>query len=105
MLGVVAVTVPTVGEAVDLLLSRAGGVAKLTTKQIEITADAAQIPVGADGEALTMPTPVTCTASPGALRVWVPRERPGVPAPKPPVNWARLRQLAGGYRGPVEVAR
>jgi len=104
VLGVVAVTVPTVGEAVDLLLSRAGGVAKLTTKQIEITADAAQIPVGADGEALTMPTPVTCTIWPDALRGWVPRDRPGIPAPKPPVNWARLRRLAGGRRLPAEVA-
>jgi hypothetical protein len=42
-----------------------------------------------------MSTPVICTISPGALRVWVPRDRPGVPAPKPPVNWARLRHLAG----------
>jgi len=68
-------------------------------------ADAAEIPVGVDGEAVTMSTPVTCTVSPGALRAWVPRERPGVPAPKPAVNWARLRQLAGGRRGPAEVAR
>src|SRR6516165_2541804 len=97
VLGVVGVTVRTAGQAVDLLRgSRADGVSALTTKKIEITADAAQIPVGVDGEAVTMSTPVTCTVSPGALRVWVPRERPGVPAPKPPVNWARLRQLAGG---------
>jgi len=51
-----------------------------------------------------MSTPVTCTVSPGALRVWVPRDRPGVPAPKPPVNWARLRQLAAGRRPAAEVA-
>jgi diacylglycerol kinase family enzyme len=105
VLGVVAVTVPTVGEAVDLLLSRADRVTELTTKKIEITADAAQIPVGVDGEALTMPTPVTCTIWPGALRVWVPRDRPGIPAPKPPVNWARLRRLAGGRRQPAEITR
>ena len=106
VLGVVGVTVRTAGQAVDLLRgSRAAGVSVLTTKQIEITADAAEIPVGVDGEAVTMSTPVTCTVSPGALRVWVPRERPGVPAPKPAVNWARLRQLAGGRRGPAEVAR
>jgi diacylglycerol kinase family enzyme len=99
VLGVIAVTVPTVGEAVDLLRgSRAGGVIELTTKKIEITADAAQIPVGVDGEAVTMTTPVTCAVWPGALRVWVPRNRPGIPAPKPPVNWARLRRLAGGRR-------
>ena len=62
---------------------------------VEITANAPQIPVGVDGESILMSTPVTCTVSPGALRVWVPRERPAVPAPKPAVDWARLRQLAG----------
>jgi len=67
----------------------------LTTKQVEITADTPQIPVGVDGESVLMSTPVTCAVSPGALRVWVPRDRPGVPAPKPPVNWSRLRHLAG----------
>ena len=106
VLGVVGVTVRTAGQAIDLLRgSRAGQGTDLTTKKIEITADAAQIPVGVDGEALTMPTPVTCTVWPGALRVWVPRDRPGIPAPKPSVNWARLRRLAGGRREPAEVTR
>jgi diacylglycerol kinase family enzyme len=96
VLGVVGVTVSTAGQAAGLLRGRhAAGLSVLTTKQIEITADAAQIPVGVDGEAVTLPTPVLCTISPGALRVRVPRNRPGVPAPKPPVNWARLRHLAG----------
>ena len=40
-------------------------------------------------------TPVICTIFPLALRVWVPRDRPGVPAPKPPKDWATLRHLAG----------
>jgi diacylglycerol kinase family enzyme len=106
VLGVVGVVVRTAGEAVDLLRgSRASGVTELTTKKIEITADAAQIPVGVDGEALTMPVPVICAVWPGALRVWVPRDRPGIPAPKPPMNWARLRRLAGGRREPAEVTR
>ena len=106
VLGVVGVMVRTAGQAVDLLRgSRAVGVRVLTTKEIEITADAAQIPVGVDGEALTMSTPVTCTVWPGALRVWVPRDRPGVPAPTPPVTWARLRRLARGRREPAEGTR
>ena len=105
VLGVVGVTVSNAGQAVDLLRgTRAAGVNLLTTKQIEITADTAQIPVGVDGESILMPALVTCTVSPGALRVWVPRDRPGIPAPKPPVNWARLRRLAGGRREPAEVA-
>ena len=95
VLGVVGVKVHSARQAVGLLRGTRGtGLRTLTTTQIEITADAPQIPVGVDGEAIMMSTPVTCTVSPGALRVWVPRNRPGVPAPKPVVNWARLRHLA-----------
>jgi hypothetical protein len=67
---------------------------KLATTKIEINADAARIPVGIDGEAVSLPTSVLCTIRPGALRVWVPRDRPGVTPPKPPLNWGRLRHLA-----------
>jgi diacylglycerol kinase family enzyme len=96
ILGVVGVTVSSAAQAAGLLRGRhAAGLKVLTTRQIKITADAPQIPVGVDGESIMMSTPVICTISPGALRVWVPRDRPGVPAPKPPVNWTRLRHLAG----------
>jgi diacylglycerol kinase family enzyme len=95
MLGVVGVNVSSARQAISLLRgAHAAGLSVLTTKKIEITADAPRIPVGIDGEAVLMPTPVECTIRPGALRVWVPRNRPGVPAAKPPVNWARLRYLA-----------
>ena len=95
-LGVVGVTVASARQAAGLLRGRhAAGLSVLTTKQIEISADAPQIPVGVDGESVLMSTPVSCTVSPRALRVWVPRDRPGVPAPKPPKDWARLRHLAG----------
>ncbi len=106
VLGVVGVKVRNARQAVDLLRGRkASGLRVLTTSRIEISADAAQIPVGVDGEAVSMPTPVTCTIRPSALRVWVPKDRPGVPAPKPPVNWSRLRQLAGVRRDRAEVAQ
>jgi diacylglycerol kinase family enzyme len=95
-LGVVGVMVGSARQAAGLLRGRhSTGVKMLTTKQVEITADTPQIPVGVDGESVLMSTPVTCAISSGALRVWVPRDRPGVPAPKPPVNWSRLRHLAG----------
>ena len=95
ILGVVSVSVSSAAQAVGLLRgANATGLSVLTTRQIEITADAPQIPVGIDGEAVRLPTPVQCAIRPGALRVWVPRQRPGVPQPKPPMNWARLRQLA-----------
>jgi diacylglycerol kinase family enzyme len=85
VLGVVGVTVANARQAVGLLRGRHGtGLSVLTTKQIEITADAPQIPVGVDGESILMSTPVSCVVSPRALRV-----------PKPPKDWARLRYLAG----------
>ncbi|HTQ93601.1 MAG TPA: diacylglycerol kinase family protein [Streptosporangiaceae bacterium] len=96
ILGVVGVTVSNAAQAAGLVRGRnATGLKVLTTKRIEIAADVPQIPVGVDGESILMSTPVTCTVSPGALRVWVPRDRPGVPAPKPRVDWATLRRLAG----------
>ena len=105
VLGVIGVKVRNVQQAIDLLRGRrAVGVRVLRTKKIEITADAPQIPVGVDGEALSMSTPVVCTISPGVLRVWVPRDRPGVVPPKPPINWARLWHLAGIHRKRAEVA-
>ena len=101
LLGVVSITVSSAAQAVGLLRGRhATGLQVLTAKQIEITADTPEIPVGVDGESIMMSSPVTCTVSPGALRVWVPRDRPGVPKPKPRVDWARLRQLASFPRRP-----
>jgi len=106
VLGVVGVKIRNARQAVDLLRGgKASGLRVLTTAKIEISADAAEIPVGVDGEAVSMTTPVTCTIRPSALRVWVPRDRPGVPAPKAPLNWARLWRLAGVRREPAEVTQ
>ena len=104
ILGVVAVTVSSAAQAIGLLRgSHATGLTVLTAEKIEITADTPQIPVGVDGESVLMSTPVTCTVSPGALRVWVPHDRPGVPAPKARMDWARLRHLAG-FSPPAPIA-
>jgi diacylglycerol kinase family enzyme len=97
ILGVISVSVGSAAQAAGLLRGRhATGVTVLTAKRIEISTDAPQIPVGIDGEAVSLPAPVVCTIHPGALRVWVPRNRPGVPRPRPEMNWARLRRLALG---------
>ena len=104
ILGVVAVTVSSAAQAIGLLRgSHATGLTVLTAEKIEVTADTPQIPVGVDGESILMSTPVTCTVSPGALRVWVPHDRPGVPAPKARMDWARLRHLAG-FSPPAPIA-
>jgi diacylglycerol kinase family enzyme len=95
ILGVVGVHASSARQAVSLLRgTRATGLTVLTAANIVITADAPLIPVGIDGEAVSMSTPVLCSIRPGALRVRVPRDRPGVTPPKPPMNWARLVHLA-----------
>jgi diacylglycerol kinase family enzyme len=100
MLGVVVVTVGSARQAVGLIRGRrTTGLRVLTAHEVTVTADTPQVPVGIDGEAVSLPVPVRCAVRPGALRVWVPRDRPGVPASKPELNWARLRRLAGWGHG------
>ncbi len=95
ILGVVGVYVSSARQAASLLGGRrAGGLNLLTATKVEITAVRPEVSVGVDGEALSMPTPVLCAVRPGALRVRVPRHRPGASLAKPPMDWARLRQLA-----------
>ena len=99
-LGVVAVSVDSARQAVGLLrLAHDRGVTRVEAPQVVVTADTSEVPVGVDGEALVLPTPVTCTIRPRALRVRVPRSRPGVPPPTPALNWVRLRHLAFGGHG------
>jgi hypothetical protein len=66
----------------------------VTADEAIVDADVASIPVGVDGEAVSIPTPVRCTIRRAALRVRVPRNRPGATAPRPVMDWARLRHLA-----------
>src|SRR5215218_7999198 len=94
-LGMFAITVASAAQAAGLLRgTQSRGVTRLAGREVVVDADAAQIPVGVDGEALVLETPVRCTVRPAALRVRVPRDRPGVPDPKPVMDWNRLRQMA-----------
>jgi diacylglycerol kinase family enzyme len=95
VLGVVAVSVGSAAQAVGLLRGRhSAGLRALTARTVVVTSDADRIPVGVDGEAVWLPTPVHCSIRPGALRVRVPRGRPGVPPPAPVISLPRLRRLA-----------
>ncbi|MFE0256694.1 hypothetical protein [Streptomyces sp. NPDC059010] len=51
------------------------------------------IPAGVDGEALTLSVPVRCEVRTRALRVLVPRRRPGMRASRPRLDWRRLARL------------
>jgi len=94
-LGLFAVKVNSAVQATGLLRGTSSrGLTRLATPEVVVDADASQIPVGVDGEALLLDTPVRCTVQPAALRVRVPRDRPGVPDPKPIMDWKRLWQIA-----------
>jgi diacylglycerol kinase family enzyme len=52
------------------------GVVSRTARSVIVDADTPRIPVGIDGEAVWLPTPVRCTIRPKALRVRLPAPRP-----------------------------
>jgi hypothetical protein len=104
-LGVVAVRVDSARQAIGLLRRGHGqGLTVLTAGEVTVDADTPRIPVGIDGETVMLPAPVRCAIRPRALRVVVPRQRPGVPAPKATLEWPRLRQLASFRAQPEAVA-
>ncbi len=123
-LGVIAIRVEGAAQAAELAVrgTQAAGLNVLTAARVEVTGKAVRvgggdagsgsdgtsgrsgarglIPVAVDGEALILPTPVVCTLRPGALRVLVPRHRPGVIEPQPPMDWRRITRLAFHHPSP-----
>ncbi|RKE19956.1 diacylglycerol kinase family enzyme [Streptomyces sp. TLI_171] len=95
-LGVLGVKVDGAAQAADLALrgTSAEAVTTLMGREVLVTADAESIPVAVDGEALELDVPVRCVIHPAALRVRVPRDRPGTVAPVPALKWSRLARLA-----------
>jgi diacylglycerol kinase family enzyme len=100
VLGVLGIRVDGAGQAAELALlgARARGLTVLSARQVTVHADAPEIPVAVDGEALTLSTPVVCSLAVRALRVRVPRNRPGADprqqAPSRPFDWRDVARLA-----------
>ena len=91
-LGMFAVTVQSAAQAAGLLRgSRSRGLTSLATREVVIDADTAQIPVGVDGEALVLDTPVALHRPAG---------RPAGPGPPPPSRGARS-QAGHGLEPPA----
>jgi hypothetical protein len=94
-LGVIVLTVDTTADAIRLLRGRRSrSVTVLTATEAVVEAGGQPVPVGVDGEALMLPTPLRCQILAGALRVRVPRHRPGVRPGRPELDWLRLCRLA-----------
>jgi diacylglycerol kinase family enzyme len=97
ILGVIAIRVHNAAQAAALLRgAHAGALRQLTAREIVIESDADSIPVGIDGEAVAMKTPVRCSIRPGALRVRVPRTRLEIPRPRGTIDGMALVHQAFG---------
>ncbi|MGW0994346.1 diacylglycerol/lipid kinase family protein [Streptomyces sp. NPDC002523] len=95
LLGVLAVRAETPAETATRLRSgQPHGLTRLATPDdVVVYADVPALPAGLDGEAVSLPTPVRCRISPRALRVWVPRHRPGAQSAGRPPGWATIRRV------------
>ncbi len=94
-LGVIAIKVENAAQAIGLVRAGRGtGLTATSSRAVTVDSPQPEIPVGIDGETVLMPTPVRCSVQPGALRVVVPKNRPGVPAPRSALSLARLSHLA-----------
>jgi hypothetical protein len=94
---VIALRVDTARQAIGLLHgAHRRGLLRTQAREVVVRSDAPGVPVGIDGETVHLSTPVRCTIRPGALRVRLPRERPGVRPPRGALDWASLWGLAVG---------
>ncbi|MGQ5593160.1 diacylglycerol/lipid kinase family protein [Streptomyces sp. ESS7.8] len=103
LLGVVCVRVGSAGEAASLVVRPlSGGLVRLAADEVVVEGGTATMPVGIDGEGVDLPCPVECRSAPGALRVRVPRRRPGRARSRgPTADWPRVARLALGRPFPV----
>ncbi|WP_394428739.1 diacylglycerol/lipid kinase family protein [Streptomyces sp. SGAir0957] len=94
VLGCVGVRVTSAAQATGLLRgSRATGLHRTTAATVRVDADQDTVPAGIDGEAVRLPVPVRCEIRPGALRVLVPRQRPGAYRERPALDWRVIGRL------------
>ena len=99
VLGVIGVRAANAMDAARMLRGRrAAGLTLIVADEVEVDADVAEVPAGVDGESVRLATPVRCRVRPGALRVRVPRDRPGVPPVTPTLQLSAVLELAGPGR-------
>ncbi|MFF8934648.1 diacylglycerol/lipid kinase family protein [Streptomyces paradoxus] len=98
LLGVVCVRVANTAQAARIVRGpRSGQLIRLNAGEVVVESDTGTIPVGIDGEHVVLPSPVVCRSAPGALRVRVPRRRPGTSrAGGEAADWPRVARLALG---------
>jgi diacylglycerol kinase family enzyme len=97
LLGVLCVRVENAAQAARMVRGgRSAGLQRLTAQEVVVEADTDTVPAGIDGEHVLLQSPVVCRIAPGALRVRVPRNRPGTPRSRPAADWQRVTRIALG---------
>ncbi|HEY7104452.1 MAG TPA: diacylglycerol kinase family protein [Mycobacteriales bacterium] len=105
VLGVIGVRAANAVQAARMLRGRkAAGLTLIVADEVVVDADVAEVPAGVDGETVRLATPVRCRVRPAALRVRVPRNRPGVPPPTPTLQLSAVLELAGPGRRDGQVS-
>jgi len=95
-LGLVMVKVGSALQAAALLRGARGpGVEVLTTDEVVVEADNADVPAGIDGESIMLASPVHCRIRPRALTVRLPRDRPGALTSHAPFSVRLVAATAG----------
>lgn len=101
VLGVVVTEVASATDAAELVRIAATGSPdrfhgwhQWDAPELEVRSRSGQIEAGVDGEALVLESPLRFRIWPGAVRVRLPRERPGPPSPKVRFNRTTLVRLA-----------
>jgi diacylglycerol kinase family enzyme len=95
VLGVIGVRARNAVEAARMLRGmKAPGLTVLVADEVVVDSSQGRIPAGVDGESVQLTTPVRCRVRPAALRVRVPRDRPGVPPASPSPRLSSLVRLS-----------
>jgi len=58
-----------------------------SARRITVYGTAPQLPAGIDGEPVTLSLPASCEIRPGALKLLLPKDRPGIPREPAPPPW------------------
>ena len=64
-----------------------------TGSKVTISRNDGTVPAGVDGESIEFPSPLEISIRPGALRIRVPKERPGTKSAWPRLDWRLVARL------------
>jgi diacylglycerol kinase family enzyme len=95
----------TVGHATRGTLARAKAYHSWTSERVMVTSNDGVVPAGVDGEYVELPSPLEISIRPRALRIRVPRDRPGASTAWPRFDGRIIVRMWSILRGDPDPAR